>query len=166
MRTFLPIILTVLILVSPTLFSQESVVTENGQIVILNEDGTWRSENPEEKEEGAILESPSTLIALTRKALEGDDADKALSYAKRALDLAEQTYGKAFFYYGVSAWASGDVDLALSTFENCSKLARSRHAGNCRRELERLRKATTNGTYDPPPWATDPTYLDERIYPR
>ena len=165
MRNFLPIVLTALILAPSTLFSQQTAVTKDGQTVVLKPDGTWRFESLEHEDVNAQVDDPSTLVALARKALERNEAEGALSYAERALALAEQTYGKAFFYYGVSAWSSGEIDLALSAFEDCSRLTRSRYARVCQSELKRLEHAGINGAYDTPPWATDPTYLDERIQP-
>ena len=149
-------ILTVLTLVPSTLFSQQTAVSEDGRKVILESDGTWRFESPKQEDGIAKLERPSTFIALSSRALEENDAENALSYAEQALALAAETHGKALFYFGMSAWHAGDIDLSLSTFEECSKLKGTRYATPCGKQFEKLEKATTNGAVDPPPWATVP----------
>ena len=149
MRTFLSIIPSVLMLVSSTLYSQRTAVTDDGQIVLLLEDGTWQLESAT----NAKLESPHTLVALTRRALERSEPEKALSYAEQALTLAEETYGKALFFYGLSAWNHENFDLAVSAFERCSELERTRYSQPCLKHVEKLGRP---GAYDTPLWATDP----------
>jgi hypothetical protein len=136
-------------LVSSTLYSQQTAVTGNGQTVILDEDGTWQLESPTNTK----LESPHTFVALTKQALERSEPEKALSYAEQALTLAEETYGKALFFYGLSAWNHENLDLAISAFGRCSELKRTRYSQHCLKHVEKLGRT---GAYDAPLWATDP----------